>query len=115
MISEIEKRIECRMTGELCDKAVMGEISQTVLDRSVSAWVFQTKQVSLLYFMVYVRRLLLKHTADVTTRALSQKVLPRFSQILSLTTFSQNMKRNSKHTATVTMWEVRKGFIFYDV
>ena len=33
MISEIEKRIECRMTGELCDKAVMGEISQTVLDR----------------------------------------------------------------------------------
>lgn len=33
MISEIAKRIECRMTGELCDKAVMGEISQTVLDR----------------------------------------------------------------------------------
>lgn len=33
MISEIEKRIECRMTGELRDKAVMGEISQTVLDR----------------------------------------------------------------------------------
>lgn len=33
MISEIEKRIECRMTGELCDKAVMREISQTVLDR----------------------------------------------------------------------------------
>lgn len=33
MISEIEKRIECRMTGELCDKTVMGEISQTVLDR----------------------------------------------------------------------------------
>lgn len=33
MISEIEKRIECRMTGELCDKAVMWEISQTVLDR----------------------------------------------------------------------------------
>ena len=30
MISEIEKRIECRMTGELCDKAVMIEISQTV-------------------------------------------------------------------------------------
>lgn len=33
MISEIEKRIECRMTGELCDKAVMREISQNVLDR----------------------------------------------------------------------------------
>ena len=33
MISEIERRIECRMTGELCDKAVIGEISQTVLDR----------------------------------------------------------------------------------
>ena len=33
MISEIAKRIECRMTGELCDKTVMGEISQTVLDR----------------------------------------------------------------------------------
>lgn len=33
MISEIEKRIECRMTGELCDKTVIGEISQTVLDR----------------------------------------------------------------------------------
>lgn len=33
MISEIEKRIECRMTGELCDRTVMREISQTVLDR----------------------------------------------------------------------------------
>ena len=52
MISEIEKRIECRMTGELCDKAVMGEISQTVLDRiCIRLGISNEKEFPALFFV----------------------------------------------------------------